>query len=244
MKIAIIGYGRMGRLVEEVALDRGHEIGCIIDAGDEERYESAEFRSCDVAIQFSTPSTAEKGLLHCFRAGVPVVSGTTGWSARLPEMQKVCNLGEGTLLWSSNFSIGMNVFMALNRYLAGIMESIDSYRPEISETHHIHKLDHPSGTAVTLAEELVERVGRLSGWKECDREEATPEGKLPVYYERRGEVPGIHSVRWESDVDSITLTHDAKSRRGFAVGAVVASEWLRGRNGFFTMKDVFPFLNM
>ena len=237
MKIAIVGYGRMGRLIAEIAGNRGNEIVSIIDIDNRSDFRSEAFRSADVAIEFSVPSAGYANILECFSAGVPVVSGTTGFGNRMEELRNMCEKGEGTLLHSTNFSIGVNIFRALNRYMARIMGDFPSYRPYMSETHHIHKLDHPSGTAVTLAEELVANYPAADGWYEPALEKK-PESWLPVNSVREGEVPGIHTVKWESDVDYISLTHSAKSRAGFASGAVRAAEWLAGRKGFFTMGEM------
>lgn len=249
MKIAIIGYGKMGRMIEKAAIGRGHEICCIVEEGEESKFSTPEFMGADVAIDFTVPSAEPGNVLNCFRAGVPVVCGTTGWKESLGEVEKLCRQGEGTLLWSSNFSVGVNIFRAVNRFLARIMDSEPQYRPEESETHHIHKLDHPSGTAVTLAEEIVSSVGRLKDWRDVGIEGETPEtrkevltaseGIMPVEYRREGEVAGIHTVRWISGQDEITLSHSAKSREGFALGAVIAAEWLKGKKGYFTTDDVF-----
>lgn len=236
MKIAIIGYGKMGRMIERIAQERGHRIVAIIDKDNAGDFASRDFASADVAIEFTTPDTAVSNILSAFAANVPVVSGTTGWQQYLPEMKALCDKGEGTLLWSSNFSIGVNIFRAVNRYLARIMKGYGQYRPSIEETHHIHKLDHPSGTAVTIAEELIENNGRVESWEERDVETA-PESVLPVKAVRRGEVPGIHSVIWDSPEDTITITHSAKGREGFALGAVLAAEWIKGKQGFLTMQD-------
>lgn len=237
MKIAIIGHGRMGRLIEQIALQRGHEIVAVIDIANREVFASEAFRSADVAIEFSVPAAGPDNILECFRAGIPVVSGTTGFGDRLPEFRKLCSEGKGTLLHSSNFSIGVNIFRALNRYMASIMADFPAYKPYMSETHHIHKLDHPSGTAVTLAEELVEAYAPAEGWYEPTVEKK-PESWLPVSTIREGEVPGIHTIKWESEADGITLTHSAKNRNGFAFGAVRAAEWLAGKKGFFTMGEM------
>lgn len=231
----------MGRMIERIALGRGHEITCRIDAGNQEDFDSEAFRTSDVAIEFTTPSTAERNVRRCFAAGVPVVCGSTGWNAALPAMKAECEAGGGTLLWSSNFSVGVNIFMAINRRLAAIMNGFPQYRPHIVETHHIHKLDHPSGTAVTLAEEIVEETDRISGWAEPEEGIPTAQDTLEVDHIRSGEVPGIHTIVWDSDVDSISITHSAKSREGFAMGAVLAAEWLAGRQGFHTISEVFNF---
>lgn len=237
MKIAIVGYGRMGHLIKDIAVKRGNEIVCVIDADNTGDFNSPAFKSADVAIEFSTPGTAVSNILACFAAGVPVVSGTTGWNRELPDIKDICDKGKGTLLWSSNFSIGVNVFMAVNRYLAKLMNRFSEYSPLLTEIHHIHKLDHPSGTAVTLAEDLVGQVNRLDGWAEPEEGKVIAAGILEVDHERRGEVPGTHIVTWDSPVDKITISHEAKSREGFALGAVLAAEWLKGRKGFFTLND-------
>lgn len=237
MKIAIIGYGKMGHLIEEVAKSRGLEISCIIDKDDESKYASEEFRKSDVAIQFTTPDTAVEGVLKCFAAKVPVVVGTTGWDKDLPEIKAMCEKGAGTILYASNFSIGMNIFMALNRYVTNIMNGFESYDPSLLEVHHVHKLDHPSGTAITLANQLVKISTRVKKWIEKELGEKPEKGYLPVYHKREGEVPGIHTITWESDCDSIVMTHDAKNRLGFARGAVSAAQWLASRKGFFSIGD-------
>ena len=227
----------MGRLIVEIAKEHGNEIVATIDVDNREEFESEAFRSADVAREFTVPAAGYDNILQCFKAGVPVVSGTTGFGDRLKELKEMCERGEGTLLHSSNFSIGVNIFRALNRYMARIMSDFPSYRPYMSETHHIHKLDHPSGTAVTLAEELVANYPEADGWYEPTIERK-PETWIPVSTVREGEVPGIHTIKWESDVDYISLTHSAKSRAGFASGAVRAALWLAGRRGFFTMGEM------
>lgn len=237
MKIAIIGYGRMGHLIEEVAKSRGLEISCIIDVDDKAKFAGDEFKKSDVAIEFSTPSSAVEGILSCFAQKVPVVVGTTGWDASLPELQTMCEKGEGTILYASNFSIGMNIFMAMNRYVTKIMDGFESYDPSLLEIHHVHKLDHPSGTAITLANQLTSISQRIKKWIEKELGEKPEKGFLPVYHKREGEVPGIHTITWESDCDKIVMTHDAKNRMGFARGAVSAAQWLAGKKGFFTIGD-------
>ncbi|MCM1153293.1 MAG: 4-hydroxy-tetrahydrodipicolinate reductase [Muribaculum sp.] len=244
MKIAIIGYGRMGHMVEKMALDRGDKISCIIDIDDIEAFESSEFRHSDVAIEFSTPSTAVDNILRSFAAGVPVVCGTTGWYDSLPEVKKLCDEGKGTLIAASNFSIGVNIFRAVNRYLARIMQNFPQYAPFMKEVHHIHKLDHPSGTAITLGEEIIASNARISGWAEPREGSEMPSDFLPIAHERRGEVPGIHSIVWESPVDLIEITHSAKSREGFALGAVMAAEWLADKSGYHTLDEMMAQLGV
>lgn len=232
LKIALIGYGRMGRMVEQAALKRGHTVVCRIDLGDADALESEAFLTADVAIEFSHPTSAAANIERCLRAGVPVVVGTTGWAAELPRLRELCLQKGGAMIFSSNFSIGVSIFRSLNRFLARVMKRFPQYSPSLEETHHIHKLDHPSGTAITLAEELIEARGDISGWSETPRP-----GELPVKALREGEVPGIHTVAWDSPADVVSLTHSAKSREGFAEGAVAAAEWLPGHCGCFTMTD-------
>lgn len=232
MKIALIGYGKMGRAIERIALSRGHEIVSVIDMDNQSDFDSAAFASADVAIEFTTPGTAVENYRRALSRGVKVVSGTTGWTSALKEVKTLVAEADGTLMWSSNFSIGVNVFMAVNRYLSHLMSALPQYQPSMTEIHHIHKLDHPSGTAITLAEGLIAENNRIERWSE------TPGGKecLLIEHRREGEVPGTHIVKWNSDVDSITIEHRAKSREGFALGAVMAAEWACGRKGFLTME--------
>ena len=251
MKIALIGYGKMGRMIEEIALSRGHEIVCIIDVDNQEDLDSPQFQSADVAIEFTAPHVAYGNYLKAFSHNVKVVSGSTGWLKEPgDDVRRMCSEGGQTLFWSSNFSLGVTVFRAVNRYLARIMNRFDNYRPTLEEVHHIHKLDHPSGTAITLAEELVKEVDRIDGWEfgQLTQPDGTVEGtdtvaanQLRVDSIRRGEVPGIHSIKWDSDADQITITHDAHSRRGFALGAVLAAEYTAQHKGLLTMDDLFQF---
>ncbi len=251
MKTALIGYGKMGRMIEEIALSRGHEIVSIIDIDNQEDFDSPAFAGADVAIEFTAPHAAFGNFQRAFAHNVKVVSGSTGWIPQHgEEVRRMCTEGGQTLFWSSNFSLGVTVFRAVNRYLAHIMNQFDAYTPSLEEVHHIHKLDHPSGTAITLAEELAAEVERLSGWQtgvltdpdgKRHGESAVPSGKLRVDSVRRGEVPGIHSITWDSQADSITITHDAHSRRGFALGAVLAAEYTAQHQGLLTMSDLFQF---
>lgn len=242
MNIAIIGYGKMGHIIEEIALAHGHKIVCIIDNDNHQDIESPEFCSADVAIEFSRPSAALDNILHCFAAKVPVVCGTTGWTDALPEVKEICEAGKGSLLVSSNFSIGMNIFMATNRYLTSLMRRFPEYYPEIDEIHHIHKLDHPSGTAITLADEIISLSPRLKDWQETDDDVIVKESILPIHSHREGEVAGIHSITWMAEADEITITHSAHNRRGFAAGAILAAEWLvKQKRGYYTIHDVLGF---
>ena len=251
MKIALIGYGKMGRMIEEIALSRGHEIVSIIDIDNQEDFDSPQFQSADVAIEFTAPHVAYDNYLRAFRHHVKVVSGSTGWlKEHGDEVKRLCTEGGQTLFWSSNFSLGVTVFRAVNSYLARIMNRFDSYRPTLEEVHHIHKLDHPSGTAITLADELVAEVDRLSGGEfgqlrqpdgSVEGTTEVPEDKLRIDSLREGEVPGIHTITWNSDADEITITHSAHNRRGFALGAVLAAEYTAQHSGLLTMSDLFNF---
>lgn len=238
MKIALIGYGKMGHTIEQIAVERGHQIVSIIDINNPQDFNSEAFRSADVAIEFTTPATAFHNYMKCFEAGVPVVSGTTGWLDHMGEIKEMCAREGKTFFYASNFSIGVNIFFALNKYLAKIMDRFPSYDVTMEEVHHIHKLDAPSGTAITLAEGILENIDRKKQWK-LDAEE-TP-ADLAIHAVREGEVPGIHEVTYDSEVDYITIKHSAKSRKGFAWGAVIAAEFTCGKKGFLGMEDMLKF---
>ena len=253
MKIALIGYGKMGREIERIARSRGHEIVCIIDLDNQNDFTSEAFRSADVAIEFTNPQAAYGNYLRAFEAGVKVVSGSTGWlKDHGDDVRRLCTDEGKTLFWASNFSLGVAIFSAVNKYLARIMNQFPEYDVAMEETHHIHKLDAPSGTAITLAEGIIENLDRKTRWVKGTLQ--APDGtvtgttqcapdELPVSAIRRDEVPGIHSIRYDSAADSITITHDAKNRSGFALGAVLAAEYTAQHTGLLTMEDLFPFLN-
>ena len=238
MKIALIGYGKMGKMIEQIARERGHEIVSIIDIDNQQDFDSPQFKSADVAIEFTAPQAAYGNYLKAFSHGVKVVSGSTGWMKdHGDDVRRMCCEEGQTLFWASNFSIGVAIFSAVNRYLAKIMNQFPQYDVEMEETHHVHKLDHPSGTAITLADEIVERIDRKEAWAE----ETTDPKMLRVDHIRRGEVAGIHTVRYDSDADIITITHDAHSRKGFALGAVLAAEYTKDHQGLLTISDMFKF---
>lgn len=252
MKIALIGYGKMGKMIEQIAKDRGHEIVCIIDIDNQQDFDSEAFKSADVAIEFTNPTAAYGNYLRAFKNNVKVVSGSTGWMKdHGDDVRKMCSAEGGqTLFWASNFSIGVAIFSAVNRYLAKIMNDFPQYDVRMEETHHIHKLDAPSGTAITLAEEIVSDIDRKKSWVKGVQRLAdgtvegtndVPSDELPIESIRRDEVPGIHSVIYDSDADCITITHDAHSRKGFALGAVLAAEYTREHNGLLTISDMFKF---
>ena len=252
MKIALIGYGKMGRMIEQIAKDRGHEIVCVIDVDNQQDFDSEAFKSADVAIEFTNPTAAYGNYLKAFRHNVKVVSGSTGWMKEHgDDVRRMCSAEGGqTLFWASNFSVGVAIFSAVNRYLAKIMNGFPQYDVRMEETHHIHKLDAPSGTAITLAEEIISDVDRKKEWvKGVQRlADGSVEGsndvaadQLAIESIRRDEVPGIHSVVYDSDADCITITHDAHSRKGFAMGAVLAAEYTKDRSGLLTISDMFKF---
>ena len=252
MKIALIGYGKMGRMIEQIAKERGHEIVSIIDVDNQQDFDSEAFKSAEVAIEFTNPTAAYGNYLKAFKNNVKVVSGSTGWMKdHGDDVRQMCSeQGGQTLFWASNFSIGVAIFSAVNRYLAKIMNGFTQYDVRMEETHHIHKLDAPSGTAITLAEDIIDNIDRKTDWvKGVQRlADGTVEGtndvaadKLAIESIRRDEVPGIHSVIYDSDADSITITHDAHSRKGFALGAVLAAEYTKDHKGLLTISDMFKF---
>ena len=251
MKIALIGYGKMGHMIEQIALERGHEIVSIIDVDNIEDFDSPAFASADVAIEFTNPTAAFANYQRAFAHNVKVVSGSTGWMQdHKAEVERMCTEGGQTLFWASNFSIGVAIFSAVNRYLAKIMNGFPQYSVELEEVHHIHKLDAPSGTAITLAEEIIKDLDRKDKWvkgfqhaadgTESGSNEVAP-NELPIASIRRDEVPGIHSISYDSEADKITITHDAHSRKGFALGAVLAAEYTKEHTGLLTTSDLFKF---
>lgn len=236
MKIGLFGYGKMGRAIEALALAKGHQIAWRISQENSGDAVPELLRQADVAIEFTRPEAAFKHIKICLEAGVPVVSGTTGWNDRFPEIAAFCEEKNGAFLWASNFSVGVNLFFAVNRFLTRYMDSRPEYSPSIKEIHHIHKLDAPSGTALTLANDIIAGLSRKTHW-ELNPGESEIEA-IPVVSERTGEVPGVHIIRWESPIDELVLEHRAHSRAGFASGALLAAEWLMGKSGVFGMNDV------
>ncbi len=251
MNIALIGYGKMGHMIESICKERGHNIVSIIDVDNQDDFESAAFASADVAIEFTSPTAAYGNYLRAWKAGVKVVSGSTGWMKdHGDDVRRACTEEGKTLFWASNFSIGVAIFSAVNRYLAKIMNQFSQYDVRMSETHHVHKLDAPSGTAITLAEEIIDDLDRKTSWVKGEQHlaDGTVEGtndvaadQLAIESIRRDEVPGIHTICYDSDADSIIITHDAHSRKGFALGAVLAAEYTKEHDGLLTTKDLFKF---
>lgn len=251
MKLALIGYGKMGRMIEQIARERGHEITCIIDIDNQQDFDSDAFRSAEVAIEFTAPHVAYDNYLKAWAQGVKVVSGSTGWlQEHGDDVRQACTTGGKTLFWASNFSVGVAVFSAVNKYLARIMNQFPQYDVRMEEVHHIHKLDHPSGTAITLAEQITEAIDRKDSWTlgtltQPDGtqvvEHVPASNELAIDSVRRDEVPGIHTIEYDCDADCIRLTHDAHSRRGFALGAVLAAEYTATHEGLLTTSDLFHF---
>ncbi len=236
MKLGILGYGKMGKAIEQIAEKQGFEIAWKVRRDDMAQLNTAFLQQADVAIEFTRPESAFDNVMLCLRAGVPVVSGTTGWLDQLPAAEKFCLENKGALLWASNFSVGVNLFFALNQRLAQLMSTRPEYQASLTETHHIHKLDAPSGTALTLANQLIGEAERYKSWALSPAPPAADQVSVTAI--REGEVPGTHLVRWASVVDEITIEHKAHSRTGFASGAVLAAHWLAGKKGVFEMKDV------
>ncbi len=235
MKIALIGYGRMGHEIEKVATERGHEIALVADIDNPGDLEPEILGKTDVAIEFTIPASVTGNLAKCFAADVPVVTGTTGWYEELQGVIDRCNREGKSLFYASNFSIGMNIMFAVNEYLARLMNGFRQYNVRIEETHHTQKLDAPSGTAISIAGQIIESLEHKMKWT---LGEAHSEEEIPVTARREGDVIGHHKVVYESGVDILTLEHEAKSREGLALGAVLAAEFLHGKKGVFTMRDL------
>ncbi|WP_299001181.1 4-hydroxy-tetrahydrodipicolinate reductase [uncultured Tenacibaculum sp.] len=229
MKIALLGYGRMGKEIEKIALQRGHEI--VIKSTGENTYDINE---TDVAIDFSVPASAYSNISNCINNNIPVVSGTTGWLDKYNEIVDLCNEKGGAFIYASNFSLGVNVFFELNKQLAKMMSTLEQYNIAIEEIHHTQKLDAPSGTAITLAEGIIENTNK----KAWELDEKTSEENIPITAIRTPDVPGTHTVTYSSEVDTIDIKHTAHNRQGFALGAVIAAEWLHNKTGVYTMRDV------
>ncbi|MCH8331948.1 MAG: 4-hydroxy-tetrahydrodipicolinate reductase [Bacteroidetes bacterium] len=234
MKIALIGYGKMGRAIEELAQTR-HEVVVRLNSENSISISDDELASADVAIEFSTPNTAFNNIMKCLKANLPVVSGTTGWLDGLPEIEEMVKRNGLAFLYASNFSIGMNIFFYLNKFLAINMARQEQYKVDIEEIHHTEKKDSPSGTAITLANDVIETLDMKDNWVNHTTDKANEVG---IISKRVENVNGTHTIKYESDVDSIKMTHEAHSRKGFAGGALLAAEWIIGNQGIFTMEDV------
>ncbi len=238
MKIALIGYGKMGKEIEQIAVSRGHSIVLTIDIQNQEELTHQNLAKADVAIEFTSPATAVNNYLQCFEAGVPVVSGTTGWLERKGEVEQACSAKKGCFFYASNFSLGVNIFFAMNRFLAKMMKDFPQYDVSMTEVHHTQKLDAPSGTAITLAEDIITLNGTKTAWTINENRSASDLYIKPV---REGLVPGIHTVKYDAEADFIEITHSAYSRKGFAFGAVLAAEFCAGKTGILSMSDLLKF---
>lgn len=230
MKIALLGYGKMGKVIERIAIERGHTI--VLKIGKDSK--DYNIREADVAIDFSIPSAATKNISNCFKNGIPVISGTTGWLNDYDNMVALCKERDGAFIYASNFSLGVNIFFELNKTLAKMMKNLSQYNVSMEEIHHTQKLDAPSGTAITLAEGIIEN----SNYTDWSLDKSTHEKDIAIEAIRTPEVPGTHSIFYNSNVDSLEIKHTAHNRDGFALGAVIAAEWIIGKTGIFTMNDV------
>jgi 4-hydroxy-tetrahydrodipicolinate reductase len=242
MNIALIGYGKMGKVIEKIALERGHTISFIVNSQNK-NFTSEELKTSDVVIEFTRPEFAVKNMHRCFEAQVPVVVGTTGWYDKFEAVKKCCTEHNGTLLHATNFSLGVNIFYEINQHLAALMSHQNQYNVKVEETHHTEKLDAPSGTAISIAEGIIANHQEYNSWKLVTEnfELSNLNLQLPVFAHRLPNVPGTHTVTYESDIDKIEITHEAKSRHGFALGAVLAAEFIADKKGIFTMKDLLKF---
>lgn len=235
MKAAIIGYGKMGHEIEKLLLERGHEVALIIDQHNSHELDADHLKGVDVALEFTTPATAYENLKRCIACRVPVVSGTTGWTERLKELEEYCQKQGSALFYASNFSLGVNLLFRLNRQLAQLMNRFNHYEVAIEEVHHTQKKDAPSGTAITLAEGIIAELERKTGWV---NEAEAPADKIAITSVREGMIPGIHTITYTSADDQLELRHEIKNRRTLAEGAVVAAEFLCGKTGIYTMEDL------
>ncbi len=238
MKIALIGYGKMGKEIEKIAISRGHEIVARIDPNYGEDFNSPHLKTANVAIEFTMPESAFNNYLECFKRDIPVVSGTTGWLQQLDEVKSWCKNKGQTFFYASNFSVGVNLFFELNKHLARLMNDFNEYDVSMTEIHHTQKLDAPSGTAISLADDIIKNIVRKSKWELNDK---SSDSAIEIKAVREGSVPGIHTIKYESNVDEIVIHHSAKSRQGFALGAVIAAEFTAKNTGFLTMQDLLKF---
>ncbi|MEX2379465.1 MAG: 4-hydroxy-tetrahydrodipicolinate reductase [Vicingaceae bacterium] len=238
MKLAIIGYGKMGKVIEKVALERGHEIVLKVNRDNADQLRKGELNGAEAGIEFSRPESAVENILSCFKHKLPIAVGTTGWYDQWDSVQKACEENQGALVAATNFSVGVNLFFELNKKLAELMSKRSEYNAVIEETHHTEKLDSPSGTAITIAEGLIEKHSAYQKW---ENQQTETDSTLDVISYREPEVPGTHTVTYDSPIDKITIEHQAKNREGFALGSVLAAEFLVGKTGIFQMKDVLKF---
>ncbi len=241
MNILLIGYGKMGKEIEEVALSRNHTISHIFNSNDKENFEQIKETAVDVAIEFTEPNSAYCNIKSCLQNNIPIVSGTTGWLKKMEEVKRICKDSNGSFFYASNFSLGVNLFFMINKYVAKLMEKYSDYNIQIKEIHHTQKKDAPSGTAVTLAEQILEEITRKKDWV---LGETSSKNELSILAERVDDIPGTHFIAYDNKIDQIELKHTAKSRKGFALGAILAAEWIIGKKGFFGMEDMLSNIEM
>lgn len=234
MKIALLGYGRMGKEIEKIALERNHTIGLIIDKDNIADLNADKLKNIDVCIDFSNPDSAYDNIVKCLNTKTPIVSGTTGWIDKLEEIVQICEEKEGTFFYASNYSLGVNIFFKMNTWLAKVMNNYQQYSVSASETHHVQKKDAPSGTAISLLNDIIANAEKYTDWS-LDPQKET---EIPVEAHRVPDVPGTHEITYDSEIDTIEILHRAKSRKGFALGAVLAAEFIKGKQGYFTMNDL------
>ncbi|UKN01634.1 4-hydroxy-tetrahydrodipicolinate reductase [Paracrocinitomix mangrovi] len=239
MRIALFGYGKMGKVIEKIAQNRGHEITARVDSSNpKERFDLSD---TDVVIEFSKPEFAEENIRFCINNNLPIVIGTTGWYDKLEDLTSYCNTNSGAMLHATNFSLGVNIFFEINKKLAAIMSNFPDYETSVVEIHHTEKLDAPSGTGITIAEGIIEQHQQFDGWENVKKTEITDKKTLSIESQRLPNVPGTHEVIYESSIDKIELIHTAHNREGFGLGSILAAEWLKGKQGVYTMKDVLNF---
>ena len=235
MRIALIGYGKMGKAIEQIALQRGHRIALTISSQNSKELNTENLQNVDVAIEFSTPACVFQNIINCFDANVPIVVGTTGWLEYFEKIKLLCETNKQTFFYSSNYSIGVNLFFKLNSFLAKLMNSQKDYKINIEEIHHTQKLDAPSGTAISLANQIIENNSQLTKWNTLEN---STRNELPIISFREKEIIGTHTVNYKSDIDTISIKHEAISRDGFALGAVLAAEFIFAKKGYFTINDL------
>ena len=234
MNIALFGFGKMGKEIEKIALERGHQIALIISTDNYDLVSEKDLKKVDVAIEFSTPGSVINNIKTCVNAQLPIVVGTTGWQEQILEIKTLVNQKNAALFHASNFSLGVNLFFKLNTFLAELMNKYDTYDVRMEEIHHVHKLDKPSGTAISLADQIIEKIVRKKKWSITEKSKDT----LFIHDRREGEVPGTHLIQYTSEIDDIEIKHTAHNRKGFALGAVIAAEFLKDKKGIFTMDDI------
>jgi len=238
LKIALLGYGKMGKEIEIIAKEKSHQVIAYIDNNKDWQKQNRQLEQADIAIDFSIPESVEKNISKCFDIGLPIVVGTTGWYKNILKIKNECEAKSGTMIWASNFSIGMNIFFKINAVLAELMAKFPDYNAHIHEIHHTQKVDAPSGTAISIANGIMENNNKFNSWQLYNKQDSPMVNTLPITYERIEQVPGTHIVSYKSKIDQLIIKHEANNRQGFAIGAVLAAEWLVGKKGFFNMDQL------